>query len=333
MKFLNFGGLLRLALLLAMGISLLTSTAYAGITIDDFGDTGGAEATAAPPQTVTFSLLDSSNGLENMVGDARDMLAHKSSGNAGVRIGSNNGNLLYSMDSQTQGYGLLQWDGNDSDPQTVTSTLNLDLTTAGCDRFRLYVIQTNVPATLIFRVYQNGSNSDYSQYTVTTGFFTTNQIYTFKYTDFTTGGGSGVTDWQHIGAIECQIQGQNPSFPVDVIIDFLELADPTSVELESFQATANQSDILVKWKTAMEIDTLGFHLWRSTSKNGQYLRITQQLIRAQGGASWGAEYSYSDAINDEKTYYYKLEDIEFNGTSTFHGPVAAIPKQYRSTRR
>jgi hypothetical protein len=25
------------------------------------------------------------------------------------------------------------------------------------------------------------------------------------------------------------------------------------------------------------------------------------------------------------TYYYKLEDVDFNGVSTFHGPVSATP--------
>jgi len=46
------------------------------------------------------------------------------------------------------------------------------------------------------------------------------------------------------------------------------------------------------------------------------------LIPAQGGATWGSKYSFADfAIQPGKTYWYKLEDISNQGTSTFHAPV------------
>jgi len=31
-------------------------------------------------------------------------------------------------------------------------------------------------------------------------------------------------------------------------------------------------------------------------------------------------------LKNRKTYYYKLEDIDVNGVSTFHGPVTATPR-------
>ena len=40
----------------------------------------------------------------------------------------------------------------------------------------------------------------------------------------------------------------------------------------------------------------------------------------------GASYSYiDDTVANGITYYYKLEDVDIYGTSTFHGPVSATP--------
>jgi hypothetical protein len=37
-------------------------------------------------------------------------------------------------------------------------------------------------------------------------------------------------------------------------------------------------------------------------------------------------------VQNQKTYYYKLEDIDLNGTSTMHGPVSARPKKVQELR-
>jgi hypothetical protein len=31
-------------------------------------------------------------------------------------------------------------------------------------------------------------------------------------------------------------------------------------------------------------------------------------------------------MKNRTTYYYKLEDIDLNGTSTMHGPVSVVPR-------
>jgi len=51
------------------------------------------------------------------------------------------------------------------------------------------------------------------------------------------------------------------------------------------------------------------------------------LIPAQGSATKGASYEFIDTnVQNRKTYYYKLEDIDTNGNSTFHGTVKAVPR-------
>lgn len=99
---------------------------------------------------------------------------------------------------------------------------------------------------------------------------------------------------------------------------------PTLVELVSFSAEHMGDHVLITWTTAAEIDTVGFHLWRSESAGGGYARITQALIAARGGPVWDAAYEHEDtAVAPGTSYWYKLEDIDANGAGTFHGPVFA----------
>jgi hypothetical protein len=92
--------------------------------------------------------------------------------------------------------------------------------------------------------------------------------------------------------------------------------------LTDFRATANETEILLEWQTAIELDNAGFHLWRATGEGWKYgdystvIRLTEQLIAAQGNSS---VYSYRDTnVESGMTYYYGLEDIDLYGQSTFH---------------
>ena len=99
---------------------------------------------------------------------------------------------------------------------------------------------------------------------------------------------------------------------------------PTAVELASFVAVAREGFVLLEWETASEIDNAGFNLWRSESESADYTRVNVSLIPSEGGSCQGAEYSFEDGdVLGGRTYWYKLEDIDCNGVSSFHGPVQA----------
>jgi len=100
---------------------------------------------------------------------------------------------------------------------------------------------------------------------------------------------------------------------------------PTLVELVSFTAEAChlRACVLLRWQTAAEIDCAGFHLWRSGERSGPYVRINHALLPSEGSPSMGAQYTYEDAdVEPGVPFWYKLEDIEYSGTATFHGPVS-----------
>ncbi len=98
---------------------------------------------------------------------------------------------------------------------------------------------------------------------------------------------------------------------------------PTAITLASFAAVQGSSGVTVTWQTGTEIDNAGFNLYRAASPAGSYTKINPAVIPAKGEAVSGASYSYFDAAATEANtvYYYKLEDIDTNGISTFHGPV------------
>jgi hypothetical protein len=101
---------------------------------------------------------------------------------------------------------------------------------------------------------------------------------------------------------------------------------PTPVEIKSFRAIADERSVLLEWATAHEIDNAGFHLYRATSSEGLYARINGSLIPGQGYSVRGSAYQFTDEdVEIGTTYYYKLEDVDFHGHGTFHGPVWATP--------
>jgi hypothetical protein len=96
------------------------------------------------------------------------------------------------------------------------------------------------------------------------------------------------------------------------------------IELVSFTAQPLNKKVQLEWVTESEIDNAGFNLYRSELENGEYAKINTSLISAQGSSTQGASYEFVDKdVKNRRTYWYKLEDIDINGVSTFHGPVSA----------
>ena len=102
----------------------------------------------------------------------------------------------------------------------------------------------------------------------------------------------------------------------------------TPVTLISF--TAEMTDhVRIDWETAIEINSVGYHLWRSDRLHGIYTKITGFVIPTQGGPSWGAIYTWNDfqVDPDDIYYYYKLQEIVVNGATTMYGPVSSQKKE------
>lgn len=100
---------------------------------------------------------------------------------------------------------------------------------------------------------------------------------------------------------------------------------PTAVDLVRFEVWPEGAALHIEWETATEIDTLGFYLYHSNAAGGDYVRLNDALIPSQSpGSPSGAIYSWLDEeVEPGIAYYYKLEDVDVYGVSTFHKPVWA----------
>lgn len=128
----------------------------------------------------------------------------------------------------------------------------------------------------------------------------------------TSGGGVEVRSSEYNGVI-----GQRPFLTV-------EYSPPTAVTLASFTAAWSEDEVLVAWETAAEINTVGFNLWRSETRDGGYVQVNDALIPAASpGGVWGGFYTYTDSdVTPGTTYYYKLNELETSGANNWYGPVS-----------
>jgi len=94
------------------------------------------------------------------------------------------------------------------------------------------------------------------------------------------------------------------------------------VELSAFSGTITQEGVLLKWRTESETNNLGFHVYRSETKDGEYVRITPRLIKGQGSDSTLYDYSFLDETAEEgQSYWYLIEDIDFSGITEKSDPI------------
>ena len=104
---------------------------------------------------------------------------------------------------------------------------------------------------------------------------------------------------------------------------------PSDAKLDSF--TANRyagGKVLVEWRTGLEIDNLGFNVYRE--ENGTRVRVNSQILAGSAlmaGERTNLKAGYSYAWPDDppvaKDAQYWLEAIDLNGQGTVFGPVSA----------
>lgn len=90
------------------------------------------------------------------------------------------------------------------------------------------------------------------------------------------------------------------------------------VELTSFAATSNAEGVLLDWATATEVNNSGFEIERSAD-NKTFQRIA--FVEGKGTTSEKAEYSYVDGNVDNGTYFYRLKQVDFDGSFEYSNVV------------
>ncbi len=116
----------------------------------------------------------------------------------------------------------------------------------------------------------------------------------------------------------------------EMLADHILLAadcDETLIELAEFKAVPGSRKVTLSWTTESETNNVGFNIYRAEAADGPYEMINDEIIPAEGTPTEGASYTFVDTgVQNRKTYYYKLEDIDANGTAVQNGPEKATPR-------
>ena len=84
------------------------------------------------------------------------------------------------------------------------------------------------------------------------------------------------------------------------------------VELSSFTATTSDGQITLRWVTQTEVNNVGFGIYRSEAKDGNYDKIS--FVSGAGNTAMPRDYQFVDKEAEAgKPYFYYLEDIDIAG--------------------
>jgi hypothetical protein len=84
------------------------------------------------------------------------------------------------------------------------------------------------------------------------------------------------------------------------------------VELSSFTATVNESDVTLNWTTSTETNNQEFEILRSAQNDNNWNQIG--FIEGHGTTTEENVYSFVDKNLEPGSYSYKLVQIDFDGT-------------------
>ena len=113
------------------------------------------------------------------------------------------------------------------------------------------------------------------------------------------------------------------------------LGGPLPVVLSSFRPVRMETgEVLIKWRTASELNNAGFNILRSERREGDFTVINVKgIIRGHGTSSEQHLYFYTDTTaKPDVVYYYRIEDVSFDGmrqtlaTVRLKGEVSAAGK-------
>ncbi|MFN9709920.1 MAG: T9SS type A sorting domain-containing protein [Bacteroidota bacterium] len=91
---------------------------------------------------------------------------------------------------------------------------------------------------------------------------------------------------------------------------------PLPVTLKQFNARLKNSEVLLNWETADELNNQGFEIQRRLSGSNSYEKIG--FVEAKAIAGLGASYSFADGnARNRGSVAYRLAQVDFDGKKTY----------------
>jgi parallel beta-helix repeat protein len=290
----------------------------------------------------TNALGNSSRGIFLVAGDNNSIGGSASEGNliafnngSGVIVGAGTGNRITANSIFSNGFAAVGVLGIDLGNNGVTANDNLDGDTGANNQQNFPVITSST---------NFGGTSINIQGTLNS---TANALFQIDFYSNTScdpsGNGEGQT---FIGSTNVTTNGSgnasfNTTFNVEVPVgrtitatatdsanntsEFSACNSPTAVEFISAQAKGYDNGVLLEWQTGMEIDNLGFNLYRMDGDERQLLN--QSLIAGSAltagqnvAVRSGFTYQWWDTSTDIKNAQYWIEAVDLSGKSDWYGP-------------
>jgi hypothetical protein len=96
---------------------------------------------------------------------------------------------------------------------------------------------------------------------------------------------------------------------------------PVPVELVAFSGRRKSHGVELRWATATEINNYGFEVERSFTRDDSYTSLG--FVEGKGSSFSRSEYRFPDESAPAKTLYYRLRQIDRDGSASY-GPVVEI---------
>lgn len=109
--------------------------------------------------------------------------------------------------------------------------------------------------------------------------------------------------------------------PVDSQTDLQDETLP--VELSSFTAVLSvTNNVMLQWVTQSETNVSGYRLYRNSTNDLESAVMLNTFIEATNTSQMQIYVYWDEEVYEDGTYYYWLQNLDFDGSSAFHGPIS-----------
>jgi len=104
---------------------------------------------------------------------------------------------------------------------------------------------------------------------------------------------------------------------------FSEADDTLPVELSSFTAVMSATNyVQLQWVTQSETNVSGYRLYRHSDPELESATMLSAFIQATNTSQMQVYVFWDEEVYESGTYYYWLQNLDFDGGSDFHGPIS-----------
>ena len=114
-------------------------------------------------------------------------------------------------------------------------------------------------------------------------------------------------------------------------VSFTVTADSIPVALTSFEASTAGDDVALRWRTASESSNAGFEVQQRSEGAEEW--IVAGFVEGAGTTSAPQDYAYRVDGLPPGRYVFRLRQVDYDGTETYHGEIEAVVRARSFTLR